>query len=54
MRWLINYIRSCFCKHDWHIEQIYVKEADDFGYRNGYKVYMRCKKCGYHKKHWKT
>ena len=17
MRWLINYIRSCFCKHDW-------------------------------------
>ena len=19
MRWLINYIRSCFCKHDWEL-----------------------------------
>lgn len=19
MRWLINYLRSCFCKHDWEM-----------------------------------
>jgi hypothetical protein len=48
MRWLINYIRQCFCKHDWSIEQGTV--TDDWGGR-WTKVYMRCKNCGYHQKH---
>lgn len=52
MRWLINYIRSCFCKHDWEL----ISEAD-FYFENKYskpyknvKLY-RCKKCGYSKKY---
>ena len=48
LRWLINYIRSCFCKHDW--ELIFYGQVQD---GNGYywnKIY-RCKKCGYSKKY---
>ena len=45
MRTLINYIRSCFCKHEW--EMIFNTERV---YRGGdghqIKVY-RCTKCGY-------
>lgn len=48
MRWLINYIRSCFCKHDWEliIDERY--GTDIVPYIT--KVY-RCKKCGYSKKY---
>ena len=50
MRWIINYIKELFfCKHDFLVEEEHVTEA----HREGTKVYMRCKKCGYHKKHWK-
>lgn len=51
MRWLINYIRSCFCKHEWELifeDNIYgssFKMPD-----NKIKVY-RCKKCGYSQKY---
>ena len=49
MRWLINYIRSCFCKHEW--ELIFDgMVSDDWGGRWRNKVY-RCKKCGYSKKY---
>lgn len=52
MRWLINYIRSCFCKHEWelifdvkffedYIDPILVKQE---------KVY-RCKKRGIEKRY---
>jgi len=55
MRTIIDYIMSCFCKHDWHIEEIYKTVSDDMGgSREGYKVYMRCKVCGYNKNHWKV
>ena len=48
MRWLINYIRSCFCKHDWElIFDVFVK-GDIETYNC--KTY-RCKKCGYSKKY---
>lgn len=44
MRTIINYIRSCFCKHEW--EQIF-----DVDVRNDYGSYrckvFRCKKCGF-------
>ena len=50
MRWLINYIKSCFCNHDWElIHDVFVNGG---GYYDSYycKVY-RCKKCGYSKKY---
>jgi hypothetical protein len=55
MRHLVNYFRQVFCKHDWHIEEEYVKENSftSLNEKAGVKVYMRCKKCGYHKNHWK-
>ena len=51
MRWLINYIRSCFCKHDW--ELIFNSTITDQNTGQPYnqiKVY-RCKKCGYEKRY---
>lgn len=50
MRWLINYIRSCFCKHEW--EQIFftrVKNA--FSGSRWYEKVYRCKKCGIEKRY---
>lgn len=49
MRTIVNYFRQVFCKHDWLIEEGRV----DSYMRIGAKVYMRCKKCGYHQSHWK-
>lgn len=48
IRWLINYIRSCFCKHEW--ELIFDGTVKDCGSFYWCKVY-RCKKCGYSKKY---
>lgn len=49
MRWLINYIRSCFCKHDWELifdTQVHGEKLD--GSRYEYPLYRvktyRCKK----------
>lgn len=59
MRKLINYIRSCFCKHDWkifNVEKIYI-DADDWiryieqPYTIKIKWTYRCKKCGHMKTH---
>lgn len=50
MRKLINYIRSCFCRHDWELMQessVYNRELDK--YPIGKKWTYRCKKCGYFK-----
>ena len=48
MRWLINYIRSCFCKHEWECLMengaTYMSEGDKMPYQR-YWLY-RCKKCG--------
>lgn len=48
MRWLINYIRSCFCKHEWECLQKEVKVWDKFNdkYPSHYEWVYRCKKCG--------
>lgn len=49
MRWLINYIRSWFCKHDW--ELIFNSEVhSDVGEVYHCKVY-RCRKCGYSRRY---
>lgn len=52
MRWLINYIRSCFCRHEW--ELIFnTKVFDDF--KDPMPMYevkvYRCKKCGIEKRY---
>jgi hypothetical protein len=54
MRWLINYLLECFCIHDFEITEQKFDIKDYYaGISNNTRVYMRCKKCGYHKKHWK-
>lgn len=51
MRRLINYIRSCFCKHDWEclvskmpVYDISIKTSCALPTR--YEWVYRCKKCG--------
>lgn len=48
MRRLINYIRSCFCKHDWEDLGEVKTFWDDSSTRPYKRVRTyRCKKCGY-------
>lgn len=54
MRTLVNYIRSCFCNHDWELlnETTVYDDTDYWGrttkpYFVGKKWTYRCKKCGY-------
>ncbi len=55
MRWLINYLRECFCKHDFEITQQKQMRAWVKGWQktDDIKVFYICKKCGYHKSWWK-
>ena len=55
MRTIINYIRQIFCKHDFIVNEGYCESNNDItGWVcKGTKVYMRCKKCGWHTSHWK-
>lgn len=53
MREIINYLRQCFCKHDWIVEEKFIESHGVFTEKQDVKIYMRCKKCGYHTKHWK-
>ena len=46
-RRLINYLRSCFCKHDWELIFDGTVKEKDYGFYSC-KVY-RCKKCNYSK-----
>lgn len=50
MRWLIDYIRSCFCKHEWELIHDNFVECTYCDDAYHCKVY-RCKKCGYSKKY---
>jgi hypothetical protein len=57
MRWLINYIRQCFCKHEFGYTEVpyekkYFGEFFDevITTRKNIRVSMICKKCTYHKK----
>lgn len=50
MRKLINYIRSCFCKHDWELlNEVNVYKCEEDKIPIGKKWTYRCKKCGYFK-----
>ncbi len=54
MRWLINYIRQCFCKHELEFEECHAEFSNDMGAkRSGVKIAMLCTKCGYLKTKWK-
>lgn len=49
MRTLINYLRSCFCKHDWEEVKhavMYSPNPLDRDIPIGDKWVYRCKKCG--------
>lgn len=48
MRFVINYIRSCFCKHNW--ELIFDGRIDTDRGSYGCKTY-RCKHCGYSRRY---
>lgn len=48
MRWLINYIRSRFCKHDWELLEkanVYL-DGNNTDIKDYSKWIYRCKKCG--------
>lgn len=48
MRRLINYIRSCFCKHDWELlKEIQTYESAYSKLPHKTRRTYRCKKCGY-------
>jgi len=56
MRWFINYLRQCFCKHKWVYEECDYKKYDAYGEEvifNNIKVSQTCKECGYHKSYFK-
>ena len=48
MRFIINYIRSCFCKHDWEF-LTKVNAYDEFSGNMpaSVKRVYRCRKCGF-------
>jgi len=48
MRWLINYIRSCYCEHAWELIFDVCVETDSSRYNC--KTY-RCTKCGMSKRY---
>ena len=48
MRWLINYIRSCFCKHEWELLSHDVAKEPTYSWKTkANKWTYMCKKCGY-------
>lgn len=60
MRNFIQYLRECFCKHEFEYEEgrcvirgdgWFVSDTEKV--REGIKVSVTCKKCSYHKKYWK-
>ena len=58
MRRLIDYIRSCFCKHEWELlDEVEVYDNTNYYgrkvdiYKIGRRWTYRCKKCGYFKVH---
>lgn len=56
MRWLIWYIKSCFCSHSFKYEEsdYTIKNSHNQSIvKNGPVVSVTCTKCGYHKTYWK-
>ena len=54
MRWLIWYIRSCFCKHEFKLEENCAEyKWYNGGNQSGKMISATCSKCGYHRSYWK-
>lgn len=54
MRWLVNYIRQCFCQHEWKLEELPASVFEDrILVKRSVKVSATCQKCGYHRSYWK-
>lgn len=59
MRWLVWWLRSCFCSHEWEYEERVYDKFDEykgsFLYtdKNKIRVSATCKKCGWHRSYWK-
>lgn len=56
MRKLFWYLRSCFCKHKWAVEEMAVTEREfmwgkEINRRPNIIVGQRCEKCGWHLKY---
>jgi hypothetical protein len=51
MRWIVNYLRQCFCKHDFEKDIVYHYYSDDYTMPDKVTVHMTCNKCGYHTKY---
>jgi hypothetical protein len=51
MRWLINYLRQCFCQHDFEKDIVYHYYDNDYSIPDKMTVHMTCNKCGYHIKY---
>jgi RNase P subunit RPR2 len=54
IRWLVNYVRQCLCKHEWEQEQSRAVSKGWLG--NTYdsvRVSLTCTKCGWHRRYWK-
>ena len=48
MRLLVNYIRQCFCKHDWELlKHEEAERAEYYWHIKKHNWTYRCKKCGY-------
>ncbi len=47
MRWLINYIRSLFCKHEWEFLRKVEFYEDCNTMPSKHLIMYCCKKCGY-------
>lgn len=46
MRWLINYVRSCFCKHDWECIAENIARYESGKQIPYERIWIyRCKKC---------
>lgn len=48
------YLRQCFCKHQFEYAEAKatLNKGDDYS-KEGIKVSITCKKCGFHKSYWK-
>ena len=52
MRKLIDYIRSCFCKHEWELLSHDIAQYSKYTWETKQEKWAyRCKKCGYFKVH---
>ncbi len=56
MMWFVDYIRRCFCGHEFKFEEIHYELFSENHVRlikSGPRIARTCNKCGWHKSYWK-